>query len=221
MYTFIQNLKKKTPIDKQLYFDLLKNNNMSFEIFKESQINFYRAVLNFSKPLFVLCSRIDNYADRLKILENIFDEHGNGNLYKTHGYTYKKYLTSLGLDKKSISENFEHISTSNFFLKVNETVNNDKIDIAIAMYGIIEDRYTEISSFIAKTILKNKWLDEKSLVHYNMHEELDKYHAKLFYSIIEKKWTDKTSSKDIKKGLDLGNKLIFKLFNELLIGIKK
>ena len=120
MYTFIQSLKKKTPIDKQLYFDLLKNNNMSFEIFKESQINFYRAVLNFSKPLFVLCSRIDNYADRLKILENIFDEHGNGNLYKTHGYTYKKYLTSLGLDKKSISENFEHISTSNFFLKVND-----------------------------------------------------------------------------------------------------
>ena len=221
MYNFIQNLKKRTPIDKQLYFDLLKNNKMSFETFKESQTNFYGAVLNFSKPLFLLCSRMDSYIDRLKILENIFDEHGNGDPYKTHGYTYKKYLVSLGVDKRNISENFEHISTSNFFLKVNETVNNDKMDIAIAMYGIIEDRYTEISSFIAKTILKNKWLNEENLVHYEMHQELDKYHAKLFYSIIEKNWVGNTSLKDIKKGLNLGNKLVFKLFNELLIGIKQ
>ena len=43
MYNFIHNLKKRTPIDKQLYFDLLKNNKMSFETFKESQTNFYGA----------------------------------------------------------------------------------------------------------------------------------------------------------------------------------
>ena len=85
------------------------------------------------------------------------------------------------------------------------------------MYGIIEDRYTEISSFIAKTVVKKNWLDESKLSHYSIHKELDIHHAKLFYKLIEKKWSNKRSMQYIKTGLDLGNELVLKLFNEILI----
>ena len=77
MYKYINKLKENTSIKDQPYFRLLNQDRMSFETFKYSQVNFYKSVLKFSKPLFVLCSRIDNYEDRLKILENILDEHGN------------------------------------------------------------------------------------------------------------------------------------------------
>ena len=165
MHDYINNLKKNTPIDSELYFRSLQNNTMTFDAFKESQTNFYGAVCYFSRPLFSLCSRIDNYVDRLTILENIFDEHGNGN--------------------------------------------------------INEDRYTEISSFIAKTIVRKNWLDESKLSHYSIHKDLDIHHAELFYKLIEQKWSNKQSMQYIKTGLDLGNKLVLKLFNEILIKTSK
>ena len=71
MHNYINNLKKNTPIDSELYFRSLQNNTMTFDAFKESQTNFYGAVCYFSRPLFALCSRIDNYEARLNILENI------------------------------------------------------------------------------------------------------------------------------------------------------
>ena len=217
MYIYIKNLKENTPIKDQLYFSLLKQNKMSFETFKYSQVNFYKSVLKFSKPLFVLCSRINNYEDRMKVLENIIDEHGNGNLKNTHGNTYKMYLNSLGIEDDKFSESYEHVSCSKFYSEVEKIVSLGNLDKAIAMYGIIEDRYTEISSFTAKTVLKNKWIEKENLIHYSNHEELDQYHAKLFYSIIEQRWKIEKSQKNIKTGLNIGNKLVLSLFNDLLI----
>ena len=217
MYKYINKLKENTSIKDQPYFRLLNQNRMSFETFKYSQVNFYKSVLKFSKPLFVLCSRIDNYEDRLKILENILDEHGNGNLKDTHGNTYKMYLNSLGIGDNKFPESYEHVSCSNFFSEVEKIVSLGNIDKALAMYGIIEDRYTEISSFVAKIVLKNKWIDKENLIHYSTHEELDKYHAMLFYSIIEQRWKKERSQNQIKKGLNIGNELVLRLFNDLLI----
>ena len=211
MHDYINNLKKNTPIDSELYFHSLQNNTMTFDAFKESQTNFYGAVCYFSRPLFALCSRIDNYVDRLNILENIIDEHGNGNI------TYKQYLINLGVRAKTIEKYSNHISVSNFYSKIDQTVKEDNIDTAIAMYGIIEERYTEISSFIAKTVVRKNWLDESKLSHYSIHKELDIHHAELFYKLIEKKWLNKQSMQYIKTGLNLGNKLVLKLFNEILI----
>ena len=117
MHDYINNLKKNTPIDSELYFRSLQNNTMTFDAFKESQTNYFCAVCYISRPLFSLCSRIDNYVDRLTILENIFDEHGNGNINEAHGNTYKKYLiyhdrpTQVGLpflQRSPINKNHQY-----------------------------------------------------------------------------------------------------------------
>ena len=70
---------------------------------------------------------------------------------------------------------------------------------------------------VAKIVLKNKWIDKENLIHYSTHEELDKYHAMLFYSIIEQRWKKEKSQNQIKKGLNIGNELVLRLFNDLLI----
>ena len=217
MYNYIKSLKENTPLNDELYFKSLVNGAMSFDVFKKSQTNFYSAVCYFPRPLFMLCSRIDSYSERLSILENIFDEHGNGDVKKSHGETYKQYLINLGIEKDKIKKNDFHISVKNFYSKIDNVVRNDDLQKAIAMYGIIEDRYTIISSVIAKTLLKKNWLDNSKLAHYLVHEEIDMYHSKLFYDLIEKKWLDKSANIQIKEGLNLGNELILKLFNELLL----
>ena len=190
--------------------------SMSFELFKSSQANFYSAVCYFSRPMFSLCSKIDNYEDRLIILENIIDEHGNGNIKDSHGKTYKKYLLKLGVNKKDINKTFNHSAVSNFYSIIDKTVEKNNIETSIAMFGIMEDRYTEISSSISSALVNNSWLRKDQLAHYKTHKELDAYHAELFYKLVRHKWTEITSRENIKRGLKLGNKIIFDLFNDLL-----
>ena len=216
MDSYINKLKNETPIASQIYFSRLLDGSMSFELFKNSQINFYSAVCYFSRPMLLLCSRIENYADRLIILENIIDEHGNGDIEDSHGKTYKKYLLKLGVNKKDINKTFNHSAVSNFYSIMNKTIRNDNIETAISMFGIMEDRYTEISATIASALINNKWLKETQLDHYKTHEKLDIYHAELFYKLIRHKWANKISQKNIIKGLNLGNKLVLELFNNLL-----
>ena len=47
---------------------------------------------------------------------------------------------------------------NNFYSIINNTIENDNIETALAMFGIMEDRYTEISSSIANSLVKNNWL---------------------------------------------------------------
>jgi len=216
MDSYINKLKNDTPIPTQIYFSRLLDGSMSFELFKSSQANFYSAVFYFSRPMFLLCSRMENYADRLIILENILDEHGNGDIKDSHGETYKNYLLNLGVKEKDINKTFNHSAVSSFYSIINKTIENDNIETAIAMFGIIEDRYTEISSTIANSLISNNWLKEDQLSHYRIHEKLDTYHAELFYKLVRPRWIEEICRKNIKKGLKLGNTIFLDMFNNLL-----
>ncbi len=216
MNSYINQLKKSTPISSHRYFSDLLDGSMSFELFKSSQTNFYSAVCYFSRPMFLLCSRMENYADRLTIIENILDEHGNGDINNSHAETYKSYLFNLGVNEKDIKETFSHSAVSNFYSIIEDTIKEGNIETAIAMYGIIEDRYTEISATIATSLVNNKWLREDQLIHYDTHKELDIYHAELFYKLVRDKWIKEISKENIIKGLKLGNAIIFDMFNNLL-----
>ena len=216
MDSYINTLKTDTPILSQIYFSKLTDGFMSLEVFKKSQANFYSAVCYFSRPMFLLCSRIDNYEERLIILENIFDEHGNGKIQDSHGNTYKKYLLTLGVSENDINKTFNHSAVSNFYSIIDKTVESDNIETAIAMFGIIEDRYTEISSSISTSLINNNWLKKNQLSHYVIHKELDIYHAEQFYKLVRHKWTEGICRDNIIKGLKLGNTIIFDIFNNLL-----
>ena len=216
MNSYINQLKDSTPITSHRYFSDLLDGSMSFELFKSSQTNFYSAVCYFSRPMFLLCSRMENYADRLTILENILDEHGNGDIKESHAETYKSYLLNLGLKEKDINETLSHSAVSNFYSIIEDTIKGDSIETAIAMFGIIEDRYTEISATIATSLVNNNWLSEDQLTHYKTHKELDIYHAELFYKLVRPKWVEETSRENIIKGIKLGNAIIFDMFNNLL-----
>ena len=157
-----------------------------------------------------------NIKDRLTILENILDEHGNGDINNSHAETYKNYLLNLGVKEKDINETLSHSAVSNFYSIIEDTIKGDSIETAIAMFGIIEDRYTEISATIATSLVNNNWLSEDQLTHYKTHKELDIYHAELFYKLVRPKWVEETSRENIIKGIKLGNAIIFDMFNNLL-----
>ncbi len=216
MKNFISKLIKSSPIDGQPFFVSLLNGTMDKEKFKETQIDFLDAVEFFSKPMFIISSKLDSYEDRCHIIENILDEHGNGEIGNAHGNTFRQYLVSLGATEKQINNR----KPNKVVLEYNNTLikcsTNNSTMRSIAMMGMIEERYSIISATIAREILKKKWVSKDKLYHYSLHEELDVEHAQGFYNIIKDGWRDIRSKEEIKKGLTLGNSMILNLYNGIL-----
>tara|TARA_B100000424_G_C22901808_1_gene479610 strand:+ start:322 stop:972 length:651 start_codon:yes stop_codon:yes gene_type:complete len=213
---FISNLIKSSPIHNQPFFISLLSGTMDKDSFKETQIAILNAVEFFSRPMFVISSKLNSYEDRYCIIKNILDEHGNGQIEKAHGNTFKQYLVSLGATEKQINNRKPDKAVLKFNNILLECSLNSSIMKSIAMMGIIEQRYSKISDTIVKEILKKRWISKDSLYHYSLHKELDVEHAQDFYNIIKDGWKDTDSKEEIKKGLFLGNSMILNLYNDIL-----
>ena len=194
----------------------LLNGTMDKESFKETQISILDAVEFFSRPMFIISSKLDSYEDRYYIIRNILDEHGNGQIEKAHGNTFRQYLFSLGATEKQIKNRKPNQAAVKYNNTLMECSLNSSIMKSIAMMGIIEERYSKISATIVKEILKKKWVSKDNLYHYSLHEELDVEHANDFYNIVKGGWKDINSKEEIKKGLSLGNSMILNLYNDTL-----
>jgi len=213
---FILELIKSSPIQSQPFFISLLNGMMDKEHFKETQIALLDAVEFFSRPMFIISSKLDSYEDRYYLVKNILDEHGDGEIEKAHGNTFRKYLISLGATENQIKNRNPSKDVLKFNNILMECSLNRSVMRSVAMMGIIEQRYSKISAIIVKEILKKKWINKNSLHHYSLHEELDVEHAQGFYNIIKDGWKDINSKEEIKKGLSLGNSMILNLYNDTL-----
>ena len=189
---------------------------MDKEHFKETQVGILDAVEFFSKPMFIISSKLNSYEHRYYIIRNILDEHGNGEIKNAHGNTFRKYLFSLGATEKEIKNRKLNEAAVKYNNILMDCSLNSSTMRSIAMMGIIEERYSKISATIVKEILKKKWVSKDSLYHYSLHEELDVEHAQGFYNIIKDGWRDIDSKEEIKKGLSLGNSMILNLYNDTL-----
>ena len=216
MNKYIEKLKLETPINKQPFFEMLVDGRLSLEKFQETQIRFLDAVQFFSLPMFILASKIDSYEQRQIVINNILDEHGNGDLKNAHGNTFKEYLYKLGIEKSELLQRKPHDAVINFNQTIMKTVKNRDILVSIAMFGMIEDRYAQMSKLLVQSVLGRGWLQKENLSHYTLHMELDINHAQSFYNIIRSNWEQPKSYEKIKKGLLLGNALIINLYNSLL-----
>jgi len=213
---FISSLIESSPIDRQPFFISLLNGTMDKEKFINTQIDLLDAVQFFSRPMFIISSRLDSYEHRSVIIKNILDEHGNGNIEKAHGNTFREYLISLGVTDEQINNRKPNKAVDVYNNLLIECSTNEATLRSISMMGIIEERYSKISGTIVKEILEKKWIRKEQLTHYSLHEDLDIEHSQGFYNIIKNNWSDADSSDEIKKGLVLGNSMILNLYNDLL-----
>ena len=215
MNFFISKLISSSPIKNISFFKALEKRSMSKDKFIFTQIALLKAVEYFSIPMFIIASKLDSYKDRNNIIENIVDEHGNGKIDKAHGKTFEAFLFSFGVTKEMLNNCQINDVVKTFNESLYRCANNESTFRSIAMMGIIEERYSEISLCIVRAILDQGWIDKKKLTHYSLHGDLDVEHAYGFYNIIENGWGHQLSKEEIKKGLILGNNLICDLYDDL------
>lgn len=201
---------------KNRYFQMLQSGEMSLESFRRSQQQFYFAVDYFSRPMSALMMRIPSGDERLGILENIVEEHGNFHLHAFHEATFRQFLKAIGGSNERPDAHSMRPVVHAFNATVMSACLSDDVSTGIACLGIIEYAFADVSSLIGGAVVRQRWLEVDELVHYNLHEEIDKQHAADFFELIQPAWQANRGRLQISQGLRLGAYAFDRLYRDLI-----
>lgn len=199
------------------YLRALADGSMSLDVFRRSQEQFFFAVTFFPRPMAVLVGRIPHPRQRLDILHNLVEEHGEFQEASFHHNTFQQFLRTLGddptlLERMPVSpplRAFNSVLTAACVL--------DELEVGVGCMGIIEHAFAGISARIGKAVVANGWIKPEALVHYKLHAEIDERHAEEFFAVIELRWDDPKRRYFIEQGLELGAYIFDRLYRDLLV----
>jgi pyrroloquinoline-quinone synthase len=223
MEKVINQVLNSIPYEKNPYFIALKEKQFDKEDFIETQIQFYFAVIFFSRPMAAAAAKVPDAAKRLEIIRNVWEEHGEGKVKCFHGNTFSELLFRLGLkDKNEIEKRALWPATRHFNTTLAGATALDEHLIGVSVMGIIERMFSSISTWIGQAIVDNGWLSSDKMLHYNLHETLDIKHAQDFFNAIEPTWQKKGTDDQyiIEQGFRLGA-FAFNQFYENLYACRK
>ena len=207
------NVLQEIPVIKGSFFKDLST--MDKNLFKSVQSQFYFAVNYFSRPMAALVARLPLHKDRIDIIHNMVEEHGDFCISNYHANTFKKFLSTIDVSGDYI-DNLQPSHVTNMFnyTLMGTCANEDPI-IAIACNGIIEYAFADISALIAEKVVERGWVKKENLVHYNLHADIDKQHAEEFFKIIEPYMNDEQQRNKVISGLRLGAYIFNRLYEDL------
>lgn len=213
----IDTVLDESNFRKNPYFLTLRNRSFSKDDFMETQIQFFYAVIFFSRPMAALAAKIPTPELRLEVLRNVWEEHGEGDLQRVHGATFTEFLKRLGnimpddIESRALWPEIRAFNTT-----LTATCVLDEYLTGVGMMGIIERMFAEISSWLGNEIVNCGWITKSSLIHYTLHEEIDVKHSQDFFDILEHSWDKSPEDKyAIEQGLRLGAYVFNRLYEDL------
>lgn len=213
----IDEVFKDTNHPDNPYFLNLRGKTFDKDDFTETQIQFYFAVIFFSRPMSTLAAKIPSADLRIEVLRNVWEEHGEGSLSSGHGNTFLLFLNKLGnisIDQVNLRVLWPEVRIFNTTLAGATVLDN--FLVGVGMLGMIERMFSEISSWIGNSVVENGWIAESEMIHYNLHSELDVKHSQDFFNILIDPFSKNDENKyHIEQGLRLGATL----FDNLYLGL--
>jgi pyrroloquinoline-quinone synthase len=205
------------PIESNPYLRALREGAFAKDDFVETQIQFYYAVVFFSRPMAVLAAKIPSSRVRTEILRNVWEEHGEGVAEKRHGATFTELMHRLaGVSLADIEARALWPEVRAFNTTLIGCCALDDWEIGAGCLGMIERMFVGISRWIGIAIVKNGWLPAERVVHYNVHEELDVRHSDDFFATLQPAWqSDARARYAIEQGLQLGAYVFDRFYRDL------
>lgn len=211
-------LKENSYLEND-YFLALINKEMSKEQFIKTQLQFYYAVVHFVVPLSYTAASIPTYTQRLNIIKNIWEEHGEGDLNQTHGSTFTEFLKRLTQNSDITIPASEH-AVNLFNGSLNQLTRDEHFLTGVAVMGMIERMFADISASIGTEVIALDWLKKEKMIHYTVHQELDCIHAEDFFSILRPYYSEENSREIINAGLKAGATTFLAFYSNLWLQAK-
>jgi pyrroloquinoline-quinone synthase len=210
----VERIAATYDFDRHPYLIWMADPATQRDAFCRSQLPFRFAVESFSQALAAVLARIPTLADRLTLFTNIAEEHGRGNIFHSHKFTFQEYLLALGANEADFC-----VPCSTPVLAFNQSILSycltQNPEVGAAMLGIIEYLYIGISAKIAQNLADRQWTLPGSQSHYLNHEKLDVEHARDLLNIASSAWNETRSRAQISQGLVLGVYYFWRLYADL------
>src|SRR6516165_7179766 len=151
------------------YLEALTDGSMTLECFRCSQEQFFFAVTFFPRPMAALVGRIPSPRQRIDILHNLVEEHGEFHEELYHHTTFQRFLKTIG----STVANFDAVPLWPAVRAFNSVLTCacvlDELEVGVGCMGIIEHAFAGISAIIGKAVVQNGWVRKDDLIHYTLH----------------------------------------------------
>jgi pyrroloquinoline-quinone synthase len=206
---------KQVNILHNPYLEALTDGSMSLECFRRTQEQFFFAVTFFPRPMAGLVARIPDPRQRLDILHNLVEEHGEFQEQLFHHTTFQQFLRTLGSQPERLNSLGVWPVLRAFNSVLSASCVLDELEVGVACMGIIEYAFAGISAIIGKAVVERGWIAADRLVHYKLHAEIDERHADEFFAVIEPVWADERRRYYIEQGLELGAYIFDRLYRDL------
>ena len=95
MDELIRTILDETDYLANPYLTALHDGSLDKPDFVETQIQFFHAVVFFSRPMAAVAAKIPNRRQRVEVLRNVWEEHGEGEGDEQHGSTFLELLKRL------------------------------------------------------------------------------------------------------------------------------
>ena len=208
-----QQICEAVGIEDNPYFLALREKRFERDDFVATQAQFFFAVRYFSRPMSALAARIPTNRQRLEILRNVWEEHGEGSLSHSHRQTFLFLLARLGVDLEAVEQVPPWPEVDQFNTTLSAVCMLEDYRVGAAVMGIIEYMFSDISAWVGRGIVDNGWLSPERLIHYRVHQELDVRHSQDFFDLIS---PDLETHRDlIERGLWLGASAFDSLYRGL------
>jgi pyrroloquinoline-quinone synthase len=211
-----KEILERVAITQNPYFTALRTGDLGLAAFQRSQAQFFYAVEFFPRPMAALVGRIPDPAQRLDILHNLVEEHGEFDERNFHKSTFIQFLLSIGVDPSQLDglslwpcvRAFNSVLTTSCVL--------DELEVGVACMGIIELAFAGCSAAIGSAVVRHGYVAADQLVHYKLHAAIDERHANEFFTVAEKPWQDPVRNYFVRQGLELGAYIFDRLYRDLL-----
>jgi pyrroloquinoline-quinone synthase len=207
------------PVAENPYLGALRDGSLSKADFVETQMQFYFAVVFFSRPMAVLAAKIPSAAMRTEILRNVWEEHGEGDPGSRHGATFLELLDRIdGIDKAEVERRALWPEVRAFNTTLIGCCALDDWEIGAGCLGIIERMFVDISAWIGHGIAERGWLPKERIVHYAVHEKIDVRHSDDFFATLSPTWELGPGKQYlISQGLQLGAYVFDRFYRDLFV----
>ena len=195
------------------FFEDVRGDRVHLSDFREMQKRFFFPVSYFSRPMAALVGRIGDQRGRMKIMENILEEHGDGDYEKSHERTFLNFLESIGCSM-DIPEPPE---VRMFNVCLMGVCTCEDVRTAIGCLGIIEYAFTSISYMIGSHVGRKGWARGGTVHHYSLHSVLDAQHSADFFSLVDVS-RSREDMEMFRRGLELGACIFRVLYESIYVG---
>lgn len=208
---------KRINILQNPYLQALTDGSMTLECFRRTQEQFFFAVTFFPRPMAALVGRIPDPGQRLDILHNLVEEHGEFQEQFFHHTTFQEFLRTLGSEPQKLNSLPVWPALRAFNSVLTASCVQDELEVGVGCMGIIEYAFAGISAVIGKAVVQRGWVAADRLVHYKLHAAIDERHAEEFFAVIEPLWGDERRRYFIEQGLELGAYIFDRLYRDMYV----